>query len=93
MASLSDLDTLSESEYDSSEDSTSEMDEDCNDETLEPERDATNLVECENAPWDPTAQLYTTQSFPDIGHLRSLTYELYQTMCSPQSTISSYFGD
>jgi len=41
MASLSDLDTSSESEYDSSQDSTSEMDEDF-DEALEPEpeRDA-----------------------------------------------------
>jgi hypothetical protein len=46
--SLSDLDTLSKSEYDSSQDSTSEIDEDSNDdnETLEPKR---------NAPWDPTA--------------------------------------
>jgi hypothetical protein len=44
-ASLSDLDTSSESVYDSSQDSASEMDEDF-DETLEPKCDA---------PWDPTA--------------------------------------
>jgi len=58
MASLSDLDTSSESEYDSGQDSTSEMDKDSDDETLEPERD---VLDFENAPWDPTAQLHATQ--------------------------------
>jgi hypothetical protein len=47
MASLSDLDTSSESEYDSSQDSTSEIGEDP-DETLEPERDAPDSEDFEN---------------------------------------------
>ena len=35
------------------------MDEDSDDyETLEPERDAPDLEEFENAPWDPSAQLH-----------------------------------
>jgi hypothetical protein len=65
MASLSDLDTLSESEYDSSQDSTSEIDEDSNDdnETLKPER---------NAPWDPTAQLHAAQLHANELHARQL---------------------
>jgi hypothetical protein len=51
MALSNDLDTSSESEYDSDLDSTtSEMDE--NHENVEPERDAD---------WDPSTQLYTTQ--------------------------------
>ena len=64
MASLSDLDTSSESEYDSSQDSTSEMDEDSDDETLKPERDA--------APWDPTAQLHAAQLHANELHARQL---------------------
>jgi len=63
MASLSDLDTSSESEYDSGQDSTSEMDEDSDDETLEPERDA---------PWDPTAQLHAAQLHTNKLHARQL---------------------
>jgi hypothetical protein len=63
MASLSDLDTSSESEYDSSQDSTSEMDEDSDDETLEPKR---------NAPWDPTAQLHAAQLHANKLHARQL---------------------
>ena len=42
MALYSDLDTLSESEYNLDQDSTSEIDEDSDYETLEPERDAPN---------------------------------------------------
>ena len=52
MASSSDLDTTSESEYDSSLDSTPEIDENC--ENLEPERDAE-----EDETWYPTVQLHT----------------------------------
>jgi hypothetical protein len=63
MASLSDLDTSSESEYDSGQDSTSEMDEDSDDETLEPER---------GAPWDPTAQLHAAQLHANKLHTRQL---------------------
>ena len=69
MASLSDLDTSSKSEYDSSQDSTSEMDEDFDDETLEPKRDAPNS---ENAPWDPTAQLHAAQLHANELHARQL---------------------
>ena len=57
MAPHSDSDTSSESEYDSSPDSTSEIDENCNYENLEPEHDA---EEFENAPWNPTTQLRAT---------------------------------
>jgi hypothetical protein len=61
MASLSDLDTSSESEYDSGQDSTSEIDEDSDNETFEPEHNTPNLEDFENAPWDPTAQLHARQ--------------------------------
>ena len=68
MASYSDLDTSSKLEYDSSQDSTYEMDEDSNDEILEPERDAPN----ENAPWDPTTQLHAAQLHANELHARQL---------------------
>src|ERR1700719_570913 len=75
MASLSDLDTSSQSEYDSSQDSTSEMDEDSDDETLEPERDAPNS---ENAPWDPTtAQLHAAQLHAKIKARAELPIPTY----------------
>jgi len=54
MASLSDLDTSTKL------DTTSKIDED-SDETLEPERDAPDLEDFENAPWDPISQLPTAQ--------------------------------
>ena len=72
MASLSDLDTSSESEYDSGQDSTSEMDEDSDNETLEPKRDAPNSEDFKNAPWDPTAQLHATQLHAGELHARQL---------------------
>jgi hypothetical protein len=68
MALYSDSDTSSESGYDLEQDSTSEMDEDSDNETLEPERDAPE--EFENTPWNPTAQLHTTQL--DQLHARQL---------------------
>ena len=69
MASLSDLDTSSESEYDSGQDSTSEIDEDSDDGTLEPERDVEDF---KNAPWDPTAQLHAAQLHANELHTRQL---------------------
>jgi hypothetical protein len=72
MASLSDLDTSSESEYDSSQDSTSEMDEDSDNETLEPKRDAPNSEDFKNAPWDPTTQLHAAQLHANELHARQL---------------------
>jgi len=51
------------------QDSTSEMDEDSDDETLEPKRDAPDF---ENAPWDPTAQLHATQLHANELHTRQL---------------------
>ena len=57
MENYSDLDTSSESEYDSSQGS--EVGSDCGDdelnENLEPE--LSQIEEFENAPWDPQAQL------------------------------------
>ena len=58
MASLSNSDTLSELEYNSGQDSTSEIDKDSN-ETLEPKRDAHE--EFEDSSWNPSAQLHATQ--------------------------------
>ncbi len=56
MAFLSNLDTSSELEYDSSQDSTSEIDKDSNNKTPKPEHNAEDF---ENALWDPTTQLHT----------------------------------
>jgi hypothetical protein len=67
MVSLSDLDTSSKSEYDSSQDSTSEIDEDSDDETLEPERDA----------WDPTTQLHAAQLHAKIKAQAELLIPTY----------------
>src|SRR5438045_5278572 len=62
MALSNDLDTLSESDYDSDLDSTtSEMDE--NHENVEPECDAD---------WDPSTQLYTTQLHAEQFHAEQL---------------------
>jgi hypothetical protein len=61
MSLYSNSDTSSESEYDLDQDSISEIDEDSDNEALEPERDAPDLEEFKNAPWDPTAQLQATQ--------------------------------
>ena len=61
MSLYSNLDTSSELEYDLDQDSISKIDEDSNNEALEPERDAPDLEEFKNAPWDPTAQLKATQ--------------------------------
>lgn len=72
MASLSDLDTSSESEYDSGQDSISEIDEDTDNETLEPERNAADLEGFENAPWNPTiaAKEVCTQIMAVHAHCR-----------------------
>ena len=48
------------------------MDEDFNDETLEPKRNAPNLEDFENAPWDPTAQLHAAQLHANELHARQL---------------------
>ena len=63
MASCSDLDTTSESEYDSSLDSASEIDENC--ENLEPERDA------EDETWNPTAQLHAQLYASQLAQLHA----------------------
>jgi hypothetical protein len=72
MASLSDLDTSSESEYDSGQDSTSEMNKDSNDETLKPKCNTPNSEDFENAPWGPTAQLHAAQLHANELHARQL---------------------
>jgi hypothetical protein len=61
MSLYSDSDTSSKSEYDLDQDSISEIDKDSDNEALEPERDAPDLEEFKNAPWDPSAQLQATQ--------------------------------
>ena len=62
MALSNDLDTSSESDYDSDLDSTtSEMDE--NHENVEPERDAD---------WNPSTQLYATQLHAEQLHAEQL---------------------
>ena len=71
MAMHSDSDTSSESEYDLDQDSTSEIDKDSDNKTLEPQHNILNYSEeFENASWNPTAQLHTTQL--DQLHARQL---------------------
>src|SRR2546423_8673060 len=59
IVSFSNSDTLSESEYNSGQDSISEIDKD-SDKTLEPEYNI--YKEFEDSSWNPSTQLYATQS-------------------------------
>jgi hypothetical protein len=48
------------------------MDEDSNNETLEPKCDTPNSEDFENAPWGPTAQLHAAQLHANELHARQL---------------------
>jgi hypothetical protein len=105
MELYSDLDTSSESDYESDQDSTTgyNKDEDEPYENIEPEV-SEMIDEYENAPWNPEAQLHTDikaraqlldptyEKFPGPGLLGHLIYEYYLITYSTQSTILSCFG-
>src|ERR1700716_457361 len=88
MEDYSDLDTSSESEYESDQEPIPESDCDTEDKNLEPELSETIHDEYKNAPWNPEAQLQAqsnttclAQLHADIKACATLLDPIYQKLC------------